>query len=143
VFPVSMPPLRMRQGDISLLVSYFVDKYARKLGRKYEAVPRKTMKVLQEYHWPGNVRELEHVIERAVIISPGPMLQLAERLEGESKKAQEEPLKGLEAIERDHILKVLQKTRWKIDGDGGAASVLELHPSTLRFRMKKLGKKRP
>ena len=143
VFPVSMPPLRMREGDIPLLVSYFVDKYARKLGRKYEAVPRKTMKALQEYHWPGNVRELEHVIERAVIISPGAMLRLAERLEGESKKAKEEPLKGLEAIEREHILKVLQKTRWKIDGNEGAAAILKLHPSTLRFRMKKLGIKRP
>lgn len=143
VFPISMPPLRMREGDIPLLVHHFIGKYARKLGRKYEAVPIKTMKALQEYHWPGNARELEHVIERAVIISPGPMLRLAERLECESQKTQEEPLEGLEAMERKHILKVLQKTRWKIDGDSGAASVLGLRPSTLRFRMKKLGIKRP
>jgi formate hydrogenlyase transcriptional activator len=101
------------------------------------------MKTLQEHPWPGNVRELEHFIERAVITSPGPVLRLADPPERKHAKAQEEPLKGLEAMERDHILKVLQKTSWKIDGEGGAASVLGLHPSTLRFRIKKLGIKRP
>ena len=143
VFPVSIPPLRMRAEDIPQLVHYFVDKYARKFGRKYETVPKSTMKALQEHPWPGNVRELEHVIERAVITSPGPMLRLVDRLEREPAEAGEEPLKALEAMERDHILKVLQKTRWKINGEGGAASVLGLHPSTLRFRIKKLGIKRP
>jgi formate hydrogenlyase transcriptional activator len=143
VFPVSIPPLRMRAEDIPQLVSYFVDKYARKFGRKYETVPKSMMKALQEHSWPGNVRELEHVIERAVITSPGPVLRLVERLEREPAEAGDEPLKGLEAMERDHILKVLQKTRWKIDGEGGAASILGLHPSTLRFRIKKLGIKRP
>ena len=143
VFPVSIPPLRMRTEDIPQLVRYFVDKYAHKFGRKYETIPKSTMKALQEHPWPGNVRELEHVIERTVITSPGPMLRLVDRLEREAAEAGEEPLKGLEAMERDHILKVLQKTRWKIDGEGGAASVLGLHPSTLRFRIKKLGIKRP
>ena len=143
VFPVSIPPLRMRAEDIPQLVSYFVDKYARKFGRKYETVPKSMMKALQEHPWPGNVRELEHVIERAVITSPGPVLRLVDRLEREAAGAGEEPLKGLEAMERDHILKVLQKTGWKIDGEGGAASILGLHPSTLRSRIKKLGIKRP
>jgi len=142
VFPVSIPPLRMRVEDIPELVSYFVDKYARKFGKKYETIPKSMMKTLQEHPWPGNVRELEHVIARAVITSPGPVLRLADPLERKHAKAEEEPLKGLEAIERDHILKVLQKTRWKIDGEGGAASILGLHPSTLRFRVKKLGIKR-
>jgi transcriptional regulator with GAF, ATPase, and Fis domain len=85
------------------------------------------------------VRELEHVIERAVITSAGPVLRLADRLEGEPGEEKEESIKELAAMEREHILKVLQKTRWKIDGQGGAASLLGLHPSTLRFRIKKLG----
>jgi formate hydrogenlyase transcriptional activator len=142
-FPVSIPPLRARTEDIPQLVSYFVDKYARKCGRQYKTVPKSMMKALQEHPWPGNVRELEHVIERAVIISPGPVLGLVDGLERESAKVGEEPLKELEAIERDHILKVLQKTGWKIEGEGGAASILGLNPSTLRFRIKKLAIKRP
>ncbi len=143
VFPLSIPPLRLRAEDIPQLVHYFVDKYARKFGRKYESVPKSTMKALQEHPWPGNVRELEHVIERAVISSPGPMLRVVDGLEREPAEAGEEPLKALSEMEREHILKVLQKTRWKITGEGGAASVLGLHPSTLRFRIKKLGIKRP
>ncbi len=143
VFPVSIPPLRTRAEDIPQLVSYFVDKYARKFGRKYETVPKSMMKALQKHPWPGNVRELEHVIERAVITSPGPVLRLADPLEREADEAGEEPLRGLEAMERDHILKILQKTDWKINGEGGAASLLGLHPSTLRSRIKKLGIKRP
>jgi formate hydrogenlyase transcriptional activator len=142
VFPVSLPPLKMRVEDIPQLVRYFVDKYARKLGREYETVPKSTIKVLQTYHWPGNVRELEHVIERAVITSPGSMLRLVDRFE-ETADESEEPLKGLEAVEREYIVKVLQKTHWKVDGQGGAASILGIHPSTLRFRIKKLDIKRP
>jgi formate hydrogenlyase transcriptional activator len=142
-FPLSIPPLRTRTEDIPPLVSYFVDKHARKFGRKYESIPKSMMKSLQEHSWPGNVRELEHVIERAVITSPGSILRLADPLEREPAEAGEEPLKGLEAIERDHILKVLHKTRWKINGGGGAASLLGLHPNTLRSRIKKLGIKRP
>lgn len=143
VFPVSMPPLRMRANDIPQLVGHFVDKYGRKIGRQIETVPKSIMKSLQAYSWPGNVRELEHVIERAVITSAGPVLRLADRLEGESVEAGEDSVKELVAVEREHILKVLQKTRWKIDGVGGAASLLGLHPSTLRFRINKLGIQRP
>jgi formate hydrogenlyase transcriptional activator len=139
VFPVSLPPLRMRRDDIPQLVRHFVDKYAWKIGRKYETIPKSTLKVLHEYPWPGNVRELEHIIERAVITNPGPVLQLVDGLETEIAETKEEPLKGLKEMERDHILKVLRKTRWKIDGKGGAASLLGLNPSTLRFRLKKLG----
>jgi formate hydrogenlyase transcriptional activator len=141
VFPVSIPPLRTRTEDIPQLVSHFVDKYARKFGRKYEAVPKIMMKALQEHSWPGNVRELEHVIERTVIISPGPVLRLADRLERGTAEAGQ--LKALSEIERDHILKILEKTGWKIEGEGGAAFVLGLHPSTLRFRIKKLDITRP
>ncbi len=143
VFPVSVPPLRMRAGDIPQLVQHFINRYARKIGRQITTVPKGTMESLQAYSWPGNVRELEHVIERAVITTTGPVLQLVDRLEGEAVGSKEEPLKALAAMEREHILKVLQKTRWKIDGDGGAAALLKLHPSTLRFRLKKLGIARP
>ncbi len=139
VFPVSIPPLRMRPEDIPDLVSHFVDKYAQKFGKTYESIPRSAMKALQAYPWPGNVRELEHVVERAVITSPGPVLQLIDGLEREAAEPKEVQLKRLETVERDHILKVLEKTRWKIEGQGGAATILALHPSTLRSKMKKLG----
>jgi transcriptional regulator with GAF, ATPase, and Fis domain len=101
------------------------------------------MKSLQAYSWPGNVRELEHVVERAVITSSGPVLSLADPLEAEPVSVREAPLKALAAMEREHILKVLQRTGWKIDGEGGASQLLGLHPSTLRFRIKKLGIQRP
>jgi formate hydrogenlyase transcriptional activator len=143
VFPISVPPLRMRAEDIPQLVSYFMDRYARKFGREYETVLKRELKALQARSWPGNVRELEHLIERAVITSPGPMLRIGDEFEREAPGAGKEPLEGLEAIERNHVLKVLQETGWKINGEGGAASVLGLHPSTLRFRIKKLGLRRP
>lgn len=143
VFPISIPPLRMRKDDIPLLVRHFVDKYGRKMGRRYETIPKSTMEVLQDQLWPGNVRELEHVIERAVITSPGPVLQLTDWPEIEALEAREAPLKGLKVMEREYILKALEETHWKIDGKDGAASLLGLHPSTLRFRLKKLDIKRP
>jgi len=143
VFPVSMPPLRMRMGDIRELVQHFVQKYARKLGRRFETIPKSTMDALQKYHWPGNVRELEHVIERAIIISTGPTLYLADQLDRKDALTEEEQPKGLEGVEREHILKVLGDTRWKIEGKAGAAAILGLKPSTLRFRIRKLGIERP
>ena len=144
VFPVSIPPLRKRADDIPQLVRFFVDRYSRKMGRQIETVPKAAMKALEEYPWPGNVRELEHVIERAVITTEGPVLQLVDRLK--SVRGTDEAgssLKDLAAMEREHILRVLQETGWKIEGPKGAAAILKLHPSTLRFRIKKLGIKRP
>lgn len=141
VFPVSIPPLRARLGDIPRLVHYFVDRYARKIGRTIKSIPKGTMRSLVEYPWPGNVRELEHVIERAVITSTGPVLSLTDELDHRDEASK--GFKNLEAIEREHILKALTETGWKIDGDGGAASLLGLHPSTLRFRLKKLNIVRP
>jgi formate hydrogenlyase transcriptional activator len=143
VFPLSMPPLRLRAEDIPPLIRHFVDKYARKVGRKYESIPKNTMKALQEHSWPGNVRELEHVIERAVITSPGPALRLADKLESGTADPGQGELKALSEMERNHILNVLEQTGWKIEGEGGAASILGLNPSTLRFRIKKLGIARP
>jgi transcriptional regulator with GAF, ATPase, and Fis domain len=143
VFPVSMPPLRMRLGDIPELVQHFVQKYARKMGRRFEAIPKSTMDALQKYHWPGNVRELEHVVERAVIISPGPILCLADQLDRKDSRTEDEQPKRLEGVQREHILKVLGDTRWKIEGKAGAAAILGLKPSTLRFRIRRLGIERP
>ncbi len=143
VFPVSIPPLRARAEDIPKLVHHVVENYARKFGRNYESIPKSMMKSLQEHSWPGNIRELQHVIERAVITSPGPVLRLADRLERGTADSGEGAIKALSDMERDHILKVLEKTGWKIEGENGAASVLGLHPSTLRFRIKKLDITRP
>jgi len=143
VFPVSLPPLRMRVSDIPELAQYFINKYAQKFGRRFETISKDTMKVLQAYHWPGNVRELEHVIERAVITSPEPVFRLVDQFDHEPDNGEEGTLKGFEAMAREHILQVLQNTSWKIEGEGGAASILGLKPSTLRFRIKKLGIQRP
>lgn len=143
VFPVSIPPLAKRTEDIPLLVEHFVHTYARKLGKTFETVPKGAMRALRAYPWPGNVRELEHVIERAVIISPGPVLRLVDQLECEAAPLEDDGPRRLEAVEREHILKVLNETRWRIEGRGGAAGLLGLNPSTLRFRIKRLGIERP
>ena len=141
---MSIPPLRHRTEDIPLLVQYFIDKYARKMDKQIENIPKFTIKTFLEYDWPGNVRELEHVIERGVIITSGPSFRLAGQLSSSLHvDSKDEPLKDLAAMEREHILRVLQETGWRIEGPSGAASILKLHPSTLRFRIKKLGIRRP
>lgn len=142
VFPISIPPLRMRSGDIPQMVQFFVDRYARKIGKQIKSISRDMMKALQEYPWPGNVRELEHVIERAVITSTGPVLHLTEGFEHGPPETKEGAVKDLAAMEREHILKALKETGGKINGPGGAAAILKIHPSTLRFRINKLGIKR-
>ncbi|MGB8426933.1 MAG: sigma 54-interacting transcriptional regulator [Desulfobacterales bacterium] len=144
VFPISIPPLRQRQEDIPLLAQYFTGKYARKMGKQIDSIPRATIQKFLEYQWPGNVRELEHVIERGVIISTGCKFKLAGQLRPSlSVAASDTPLTDLATAERKHILRVLQETGWRIDGLSGAATILKLHPSTLRFRIKKLGIRRP
>ena len=142
VFPITVPPPRQREEDIPLLVQAFVERYARKLGKQITSIPKETMKALQDYPWPGNVRELESVIERAVILCPGPVLQLADKLEISSLPLSSS-MRTLEEMERNQILKALSETRWRIEGKDGAAAILGLHPSTLRARMHKLGIVRP
>jgi PAS domain S-box-containing protein len=141
VFPITMPPLRQRKDDIKLLVNHFVAKFNKKIGKKIEHVTTDTLNSLQEYHWPGNIRELESVIERAVIISKGVFLQVLDRFETFPKP--EDPIgqdiKALVDLEHDHVLQVLQKTSWRIEGTNGAAVILGLNPSTLRARMRKYG----
>jgi formate hydrogenlyase transcriptional activator len=142
IFPITVPPLRQRKEDIPLLVQAFIEQYSRKLGKQITSIQKETMKALQDYPWPGNVRELESVIERAVILCPGPVLQLADELEILSPPLSS-GMRTLEELERKQILKILSETQWRIEGKDGAAAILGLHPSTLRARMHKLGIRRP
>ncbi len=141
VFPITMPPLRQCMDDIPLLVNHFVTKFNKKIGKKIDTVSIQTMNALLEYHWPGNVRELESVVERAVIISQGNALQVLERFDTFSKKEEpaEQNIQALVELEHDHILQVLKKTGWRIEGKNGAAILLGLNASTLRARMRKYG----
>ncbi len=141
VFPITMPPLRQRKEDIPLLVNHFVNKFNHKIGKKIETVSKDTLNILQEYHWPGNVRELESVIERAVIVSRGNALQVLDRFDTFRKPEEDsgQEIKALVELEHDHVLQVLQKTGWRIEGKNGAAVLLGLNASTLRARMRKYG----
>jgi formate hydrogenlyase transcriptional activator len=141
VFPITMPPLRQRKEDIPLLVNHFVAKINNKIGKKIETVSKETLHALQEYHWPGNVRELENVIERAVITSKGTALQVLDRFDTFRKPGEQagQDVKALAELEHDHILQVLLKTGWRIEGKNGAAVILGLNASTLRARMRKYG----
>ena len=138
VFPITVPPLRQRKEDIPLLTQAFIERCARKMGKRITSVQKKTMKTLQDYPWPGNVRELESVLERAVILCSGPVLQLADKLEIAPLPVAS-TTRTLEAVERNQIRKILSETRWRIEGKEGSAAILGLHPSTLRARMHKLG----
>jgi formate hydrogenlyase transcriptional activator len=139
VFPILLPPLRERREDIPLLVRYFVDRHARKLYKKIETIPEETMRALTRWDWPGNIRELENFIERAVILTRGPVLRapLGE-LEMPEEASQVED-SSLEAKEREHILRVLRETKGKIGGSDGAAARLGLIRTTLNSKLKKLG----
>jgi formate hydrogenlyase transcriptional activator len=150
VFPIEVPPLRDRSGDVPLLVHYFVARYGAKIGRRVSRVPETTMRRLVEYPWPGNIRELENVIERAVILSVGPELNAMPDLPVAAHAAAvadrsppaASPGNGgapLEEVERRHIVAILKQSGWRIEGPTGAARLLNINPSTLRSRMKKLG----
>jgi DNA-binding NtrC family response regulator len=142
VFPITVPPLRQRKEDIPFMAHAFIERYARKVGKQITSIQKGTLKALQDYSWPGNVRELESVIERAAILCPGPVLQLTDQLEI-SFPPTSSPMRTLEETERSQIHKILSETRWRIEGRNGAASILGIHPSTLRVRMHKLGIVRP
>ena len=167
VFPIALPPLRERIGDVPLLVQFLVAKFAARVGRRIDSIEEATMRRLETYRWPGNIRELENILERAIILSNGPTLQISSDVfalasrEGDAAlslpvkaagsfepDSQEQPAPArssetLEAMERSHILSVLKDTNWLIDGPRGAAKILDLHPNTLRSRMKKLKLTRP
>jgi transcriptional regulator with GAF, ATPase, and Fis domain len=149
VFPIRVPPLRERPEDIPLLVWWMINRRQGELDRRIDDVPRRVMRALESYSWPGNVRELENVIERALILSQGPTLQVGE-FAGPLRAARpaEAPpsssaYRTLDEVDRDHIRAVLERCGWRVNGPGNAAEVIGLHPNTLRFRMKKLGIARP
>jgi formate hydrogenlyase transcriptional activator len=137
VFPVKVPPLRERGGDVPLLVHYFVNKHAQRMGRHIERIPADTMRTLSRWHWPGNVRELENIIERAVILSPGPVLNVPlAALGGASPARTVEPLQTLRASERATILRALREANGVV---ATAALKLGMKRTTLNSRMQKLG----
>jgi chemotaxis protein methyltransferase CheR len=142
IFPITVPPLRNRKQDLPLLVDFFVKRVSRKLGKSIDTIPKSVMSALQNYHWPGNVRELENVIERAVINTSGNKLRLMDTLDTSQKDLATTP-KTLETVERDHIIRILEETRWKVAGKNGASEILGLNSSTLRARMRKLGIRKP
>jgi formate hydrogenlyase transcriptional activator len=144
VFPITVPPLRERRGDIPLLVRFLVSFIAARLGKRIDGIASATMEQLVNYPWPGNVRELKNVIERAIITCPDHLLVLPEPLDHRPPHAPAaalEPqmdLSTLEVVERQHIIHVLQSVGWRISGPKGAARILDLKPSTLRYRIHKL-----
>jgi formate hydrogenlyase transcriptional activator len=145
VFPITIPPLRERPGDIPLLVRHFVQQAAVRMNKSIDSVPSEVMDALTEYPWPGNIRELENVVERAVILSPGAVLRVPIR-DLHTRIAvgnNHERSQTLEEVERTHILTTLKETRWVLSGPRGAATRLGLNRATLYFRMKKLGIVRP
>ncbi|HWP90606.1 MAG TPA: sigma 54-interacting transcriptional regulator [Thermodesulfobacteriota bacterium] len=143
VFPIEVPALHERKSDIPLLVNFFLTKFARKHGKEIRGVSKNTMDRLASYPWPGNIRELQNVIERAVVVSEGPEIEIDESLLRLNVGSKSQASDTLEDVERTHILYILEKTKWIIDGKQGAASLLGMNPNTLRSRMQKLGIRRP
>ncbi len=158
VVPLRVPALRERVSDLPLLVTFFVQKCAKKLGKQITSVSEEAMRRLANYSWPGNIRELQNIIERAVILSPGKTLVIADELRAapaatarvataKSGAVDTAPTPdgngSLDDVERRHIESVLNQTNWMIEGERGAAKILDVNPSTLRSRMQKLNIKRP
>ena len=156
IFPITLPPLRERKEDIPVLVTHLVRQLSQKLGKTIDAIPHDTMAKLRNYPWPGNVRELRNVIERAVIITQGSQLRLIDDLDSQALELDLEEEVALQNAFNDHIqvgtleqneynliVRTLKNVHWKVEGPGGAAELLNIHPSTLRSRMRKLGIERP
>jgi formate hydrogenlyase transcriptional activator len=162
VFPIRMPALRERREDIPLLVHFFVERLAREMGKQIETVPSRTMERLSAYDWPGNVRELQNIIERALVLSRGPALEVppdslldafpevrrstvapldagARGWTAETRTTPAPSAASLEEVRRQHLLQALERCGWVIEGPVGAARLLGMQPSTLRSQLKKLG----
>jgi formate hydrogenlyase transcriptional activator len=163
VLPLMVPAIRERKSDIPQIVMFFLERFSKKAGKKIAGVSQDTMKALVDYSWPGNVREIQNVVERGVVLTRGSVLNLGTdfvpvdlpsanaehagalprsddlRTESAAVSGSSPILLSLEEVERRHIISVLQQTRWVINGEKGAATILGIHPSTLRSRMDKLG----
>jgi formate hydrogenlyase transcriptional activator len=144
VFPIDVPPLRDRRDDIPLLIRYFANKYARRIGKQIKSIPKETMDALSHYSWPGNIRELQNLMERAVLLSTGPSLRvpLAEILTGSGLSAASGG-NALEQAEREQIVRALRESNWVVGGLRGAAARLGLKRTSLAYKMQKLGISRP
>jgi formate hydrogenlyase transcriptional activator len=143
VFPITVPPLRDRPEDISLLIRHFAQKFALRMKKRIESIPVEAMQALQAYPWPGNVRELENFVERAVILSSGPKLFVPLSELKRPPAVVNGSVATLEDAEREHILKALRETNWVIGGASGAAARLGMKRTTLQSKMQKLGVVRP
>jgi formate hydrogenlyase transcriptional activator len=149
VFPITVPPLRDRREDIPMLVRHFAQQFARRMKKNVETIPSETMEVLTRYEWPGNIRELQNLIERAVILSTGPTLDVPVDALNPRRSTAVAGAKGergaetLEDADRRHIIAALERTNWVLAGPNGAAARLGVKRSTLQFRMRKLGIVRP
>jgi formate hydrogenlyase transcriptional activator len=149
VFPIRIPPLRERRGDIPLLVWFFISELQHRLGKTFDEVSAPAMDTLTSYDWPGNIRELRNIIERAMILSPGTVLKLDSGFPSSTghthtpSQSRKRTNETMEEVERAHIKMVLEACDWKILGKNGAAEYLGLKRTTLQSRMKRLGIKRP
>jgi len=143
VFPICVPSLRERPEDIPLLVRHFVQYFARRMNRVIDTIASETMSALVRYPWPGNIRELQNLIERAVILSTGPVLRVPlQDLQNRAVAGSARP-QTLEEVERAHILATLKETKWVMAGPNGAAARLGMNRATVYFKMKKLGIVKP
>jgi formate hydrogenlyase transcriptional activator len=160
VFPIQVPPLRARTGDIPVLAKFFMERFARKLGKPLKRISPETLAALQSHSWPGNIRDLQNTIERAAVLATGDTLHIDWALQagpqscfaaaasketaasGGNGSAESSEPRTLEEMERQHFIAVLRRTRGVIEGPNGAARILDLKPSTARFRIRKLGIKR-
>ena len=150
VFPIQVPPLRERHGDIPLLVRHFAQQFSKRMNKTIDTISSATVEALSRYHWPGNIRELQNVIERAVITSTGPVLKVDVadlKISKSSSPAEKSSAQGstngglrdtLEETERQQILKALKQSNWVVAGPKGAAAKLGMKRSTLQLRMSKL-----
>jgi formate hydrogenlyase transcriptional activator len=139
VFPIEVPPLRERREDIPMLAWTFVKEFNNSMGKRIEEIADESMAALKAYHWPGNIRELRNVIERAMILSQGPTLHIKVNQTALRPSTINLTAGSLEGAEREIILQALEQCSWRIRGSNGAAALLDIKPTTLDSRIKKLG----